>query len=236
MKQIFQFNWPKFVVCGILVGVGLVTPFPDPWRCWIQGVALAGLGWVVVGLLVSWLVYDVSPLYDWQWIFTMLPAKPKRYAVLSTGLDEISGRLADLLPDSESTLFDLYDSTDQDGSIRRARRLVPPLEAMICAVPDHLPVADGYFDAIFVVFAAHELRDPGDRRALYGEIARTLRPGGRLVLVEHCRDVANILAYGPGAWHFYPKAEWLRLGAGVRLTLVAEAAMTPLVRALAYIR
>jgi SAM-dependent methyltransferase len=236
VRQILLFNWPKFVLCVVLAGIALVLPFPQPWRLFVHGAALVGLGWVALGVLLGWLVYDVSRLYDWSWIFVVLPYSPRRYAVLSTGLDEISGRLAELLPGSEATLFDLYDSTNKDGSIRRARKLVTPPDGMRRAVPAHLPVADGCFDAVFVVFAAHELRDPGDRRALFGEIARTLRPGGRLVLVEHCRDAANILAYGPGAWHFYPRSEWLRLAAGARLTLVAEGAMTPLVRVMGYLR
>ncbi|GAA1671976.1 hypothetical protein GCM10009765_21710 [Fodinicola feengrottensis] len=236
VRQILRFNWPKFLLSGVLVGLALMLPFPQPWRLFVQGAALIGAAWVTVGILLCWLVYDVSRLYDWSWVFVVLPNKPSRYAVLNTGLDEISGRLAELLPGSEATLFDLYDSTGRDGSIRRARNLVTPPDAMMRATPDQLPAQDGCFDAVFVAFAAHELRNPSDRRALYGEISRTLRPGGRLVLVEHCRDAANILAYGPGAWHFYPRAEWLRLAAGARLTLVAEGAKTPLVRVMGYVR
>jgi SAM-dependent methyltransferase len=89
---------------------------------------------------------------------------------------------------------------------------------------------------VFLVFAAHELRARADRAALFAEIARALRPGGRLLLVEHCRDVPNIAVYGPGAWHFYPRADWLRLGRAAGLAPVAEATMTPLVRALVYQR
>jgi SAM-dependent methyltransferase len=86
------------------------------------------------------------------------------------------------------------------------------------------------------VFAAHELRTPGHRAELFGEVARALRPAGRLLLVEHCRDAANLAAYGPGAWHFYPRQEWLRLAAGAGLTPAGESTMTPLVRVLVFAR
>ena len=234
--RVVLFNWPKYALCALVVPTGLLVPLPGPWRFLLQGMVVAGLCWVIMGLLVTWIAYDVSPLYDWRWVLALLPAKPRRYAVVSTGLDEISGRLADLLPDAEATLLDLYGSTGRDGSIRRARRFVPPPDGTLRAVPADLLVPDATMDAIFVVFAAHELRDPGQRRALYGEIARTLRPGGRLVLVEHCRDAANIVAYGPGAWHFSPRSEWLRLARGAHLTMAGERLMTPLIHALACVR
>jgi hypothetical protein len=35
-----------------------------------------------------------------------------------------------------------------------------------------------------------------------------LAPGGRVIVTEHLRDLANIAAYSIGAWHFHPRAEW----------------------------
>ena len=67
-----------------------------------------------------------------------------------------------------------------------------------------LPVASGSQDTVFAVFAAHELRHRAHLKALFDEIARVLRPGGTLVLVEHLRNAAATVVYGPGAWHFRP--------------------------------
>jgi SAM-dependent methyltransferase len=175
--------------------------------------------------------------HRWRWIAELLPVAPREYAVVSTGLDEVSTTLRTLFPAARRVPLDLYDPRlTRGGSIRRARALVPPPADAQPARPDRLPVPDGTLDAVFLVFAAHELRAAGLRQALFAEIARGLRPGGRLVLVEHCRDAANITAYGPGAWHFYPRAEWLRLGRGAGLTPVAQRTMTPLVHAVAYQR
>lgn len=235
--RVVLFNWPRYATGLATVAVCVALPVPEPMRYLVWGGAGLALAWVVVSLVVTWWVYDHRPLYDWVWLTRLLPAPPRRYAVVSAGLDEVSATLQDLYPTSEAVLLDLYDpQVTREGSIRRARALVPPPSGVRPARYDALPVPTGVLDAVFVVFAAHELRTVDRRRALFAEVARTLRPGGSLVLAEHCRDVANVAAYGPGAWHFYPREEWRRLGREAGLRPVGETTMTPLVRGLAYQR
>jgi SAM-dependent methyltransferase len=235
--RVVVFNWPRYVAGLLVVAVAVTVPAPAPARYPVRfGGVLAG-AWIVTSLVATWWAYDHSPLYRWRWLADLLPAPPARYAVVSTGLDEVSPALRQLFPTAQAELLDLYDpQLTREGSIRRARALVPPPAGTRAARPDRLPVPAGTLDVVFLVFAAHELRTAGQRRALFTEIARTLRPGGRLLLVEHCRDAANITAYGPGAWHFYPRKEWLRLGRDADLVPVAERTVTPLVHALAYRR
>ncbi|GAA5180322.1 hypothetical protein GCM10023322_12360 [Rugosimonospora acidiphila] len=232
-----MFNWPGYAAMAAAIVVAAAVPVPVPARYPLRaGAALAG-AWIALGLLATWCAYDRTPLYRWRWMTELLPAPPTRYAVVSTGLDEVSATLRELFPAGQPVLLDLYDRRlTAGGSIRRARTLVAPPAGAQPARPDRLPVPDGTFDAVFLVFAAHELREAGQRRALFAEIARILRRGGRLTLVEHCRDAANVIAYGPGAWHFYPRAEWLRLARGAGLTPVTQRTMTPLVHALVYRR
>jgi SAM-dependent methyltransferase len=231
MINVIRYNWPKYVVALLAVGAGLAIPVP------LVRVAAVGLAaWVAVGLAASWWVYDRSPLYRWTWVTELLPAPPERYLVLSTGLDEISATLADRYPGAAATVVDLFDPAVSEASIRRARAHVPPEPSTVAGRPDRLPVPDGSQDAVFAAFAAHEVRDRRQRRAVFAEMTRVLRPGGRLVLVEHCRDAANIAVYGPGAWHFFPRGEWLRLAAGAGLARVGETTMTPFVRALVLAR
>jgi SAM-dependent methyltransferase len=230
MTRMVRYNWPKYLTAAVVLLI--LAALPWPWRL----LAVPGVAGVAVSLAATWWVYDHSSLYRWRWALDLIPA-PARYAVVSTGLDEISPALRDLLPDAEPTLLDCYDPVVMtEGSVRRARRLNPPPDGSVRADVDALPVAAAEQDAVFLAFAAHELRRPAQRQALFAEVARVLRPGGRLVLVEHCRDAVTVAAYGPGAWHFYPRREWLRLARGARLTPVGEARMTPLVRALVFQR
>jgi SAM-dependent methyltransferase len=228
MSRVVRYNWPKYLGALLLIAAGLAVP-SAPVRLATAAFAL----WLGAGLAVTWRVYDRSALYRWTWCTALLPDAPARYTVLSTGLDEISARLATCWPDAAPTIVDLYDpAITGEPSVRRARAHVPPPPDAIAGRLWDLPVPSGSQDAVFMAFAIHELRHRAQRLALFAELRRILRTGGRVVLVEHCRDAANIAAYGPGAWHFYPRGEWLRLAGTAGLQLVAETTMTPFVRAL----
>jgi SAM-dependent methyltransferase len=235
--RVVVFNWPRYAAGLATVIVCAALPVPDLLRYPVRFGAGLALVWIATSLIATWWAYDYKPLYDWLWLTRLLPGPPARYAVISAGLDEISPTLGRLYPAAEAVLLDLYDPRlTREGSIRRAHALVPSPAQARPARPDALPAPDGSLDAVFVVFAAHELRARGQRRALFVEIARTLRPGGSLLLVEHCRDAPNVAVYGPGAWHFYRREEWLRLGRHAGLLPAGETTMTPLVRALTYRR
>ena len=44
----------------------------------------------------------------------------------------------------------------------------------------------------------------------FRELKRVLAPGGRVIVTEHLRDLANIAAYSIGAWHFHQRARVAR--------------------------
>lgn len=55
-------------------------------------------------------------------------------------------------------------------------------------------------------------------------------------IVEHFRDLANFLAFGPGYVHFVSRDEWLRLAAHANLAVASETKITPWVTALTLAR
>lgn len=97
-----------------------------------------------------------------------------------------------------------------------------------CAA-DALPFDDGSTDLVVVTLAAHEIRHPQRRESLFKEIARIVAPDGRVVVVEHLRNLSAALAFGPGLFHFYPRGEWVRLARAARLTIAEEFHITPFV-------
>jgi hypothetical protein len=127
-----------------------------------------------------------------------------------------------------------------EPSIVRARRqqarTAPPWLASVTRSTDPAPlsVAGETVDVAFVVLAAHEIRLPEDRRQFFAELTRCLRPGARVVLVEHLRNPANFLVFGPQFVHFYSRRTWLDLARGAGLTAVHQTRITPFVGVFAF--
>jgi len=66
-----------------------------------------------------------------------------------------------------------------------ARSRVPAAVELVHGDARHLPFADGRFDAVITLNALHYLDDPA---IAIEEMTRVLRPGGRLVVTDWCRD------------------------------------------------
>lgn len=231
MLQILRYNLPMYLAAlgGCLAVALAVVLLPLPWPLAVL-VSLGAAGAFLLSaasLLASHYIYDRSPLSSWSWIAGLFSTPPRRWASLHAGLDETFGALDRLFPDGGTTL-DVYDPKEMtEPSIERARRfgLAPAAPADFRA----LPFADGSLDAVFLIFAAHELRRPESRLRYFREIARSLAPGGRVVLVEHLRDLANLLVFGPGFVHFLARREWLRLARESGLAVQSERRITPFV-------
>ncbi|MDF3291350.1 class I SAM-dependent methyltransferase [Streptomyces silvisoli] len=219
-RHVVAYNWPLYVAGSAAAAAGAVIGRRH--RAAWAGSALAAW-WLSASVLASHRVYDRSPLHSWRWLDRVLPEGPGRHLVVSAGLDEASAALRARHPGAAQTVADLYDALPvTESSLRRARRRVPPRPGSIPARPHRLPGADASYDTVIAPFAVHELRRAADREALLAECARILRPGGAVVLVEHCRDAANTAVFGPGARHFMPRREWLRLAARSGLTVAHE--------------
>lgn len=233
------YNWPLYAggLSAVAGGLALAPHLPRVPAALARTGALAAAALLTGSTAACWWVYDRSELYSLDWLTGLLPDGPGDHLVISTGLDETSHPLALRYPRAAQSVVDLYDpALTTEGSIRRARRRVPPRPGTLPGRPSRLPVASGSQDTVFAVFAAHELRLAPDREALFAEITRTLRPGGTLILVEHLRDRVNTAAFGPGAWHFMPRREWLRLADGAGLRSVTETRIANLVTAFAFSR
>ena len=233
--QVLRFNWPWYglaACCAVSAAVAGFAFDPPPWLAAGLGVVVvSALFWSFSSLLAAHYVFDRSPLYEGSWIVRKLPALPRNWVNLHAGFDETTALLEHLFPDRCRGVIDLYNpQLMTEASIARAQGLGSADRSVLHAEPSNLPLEDWACDALFLFFAAHEIRQKVNREAFFQELHRILRPGGYLVLVEFVRDGWNTLAFGPGAWHAYPPWEWRRLARVSGFELREEFSITPFVR------
>jgi SAM-dependent methyltransferase len=173
----------------------------------------------------------------WQWLRDRLRSAPPRWLNIHAGLDESTETLARMYPGSAHAVLDIYDGREMtEASIARARRIHTDRHPALPAGLGALPFPEATQDAVFLLFAAHEVRRHERRVTLLREAGRVLATEGRIVLVEHLRDWKNFVAFGPGFLHFYSRREWLHAAAEAKLAVEQESCVTPFVRCLVLVR
>lgn len=237
--QIVRFNWPHYaaallvVVGAVLLCMTLVLPWAGLMRWTVAAGACCVGFWTAASLIVAHWIYDRSLVVDWRWLTNHVSADAGRggnIVNVHSGFDETTPRLRALFPESSITAVDLFDpAVMTEASIHRARRCSVHDIRTVSARPNALPFPDGSVEAVCLLFAAHEIRQPKLRLRLFQEVRRILKPKGRAILVEHLRDGWNFLAFGPGCWHFLPRREWLRLARCAEFDIVEEGRITPFV-------
>lgn len=233
-KQIVRFNWPFYVAAALVVIAAPLTVPRLPAAWWLRVPAWTATGlvamWLVASLVASWIVYDRSRLMAWDWVLQALGFGPRSWINIHAGHDDSSEALGRIFRDARGRVFDIFSPAEMtEPSIARARRqsTAPPAEH---ADYRRLPLATGTIDVATLLLSAHELRSDEARGALFSELRRVLGPGGRVVVAEHLRDWANVLAYGPGALHFLSRRTWLRCFTRHRFDVHREFSITPFVR------
>ena len=232
--QIVLFNWP-FYLCSVLgMAIGCtalkVLSLPSFWHTILALCLGGGTLWTAGSLIASYYIYDYSGMYRWDWLSDLLPESLHRWIHIHAGFDQSSDDLKRLFPGSQGTVLDFYDSTTMtEPSIRRARQA--RRSESIRSGCTHLPFRESAFEIAFLLFSAHEIRSPEAREQFFCELHRVLKPQGRLLLVEHHRDLPNFLAFGPGFFHFLPRREWMRLARHAGFDVAVSIRKTPFVRA-----
>jgi hypothetical protein len=231
--RIFVYNWPTYVGTWALALAMLLLAVAEP-RFKLPAVFLGVIPfvWSVASLFVAFHIYDRSLLLDGRWISPLLPPSLQNWATIHAGLDA-EVELDAVMPGSCLARLDVFDRTLMPASsIDRARTYAARANPAVSCSPTDLTVRDQACDAVVVAFTAHEIRNRQARERFFDELRRCLRPGGRIVLVEHVRDIMNFLAFGPGCLHFLPRREWVRLAENANLVVVNETRITPWVVAL----
>ena len=232
---ILQYNWHFYVAsfCTLVVLFATLRMqiVPPPWGMFVVGGMTLTAFWSLSSILISYYVYDYRAVTRWEWLPRALLFPPQKWLNVHAGLDESSLILRRFFPDTQSTVVDIFDDREMtEPSIARARLLHPSQTQAVQGKLDALPLPDRSCDSLFLLLAAHEIRQPERREKFFKECARVLSDSGQLLLVEHLRDWKNFVAFGPGFLHFHSKREWLRLAYKADLKVEREDQLTPFVR------
>lgn len=237
-RRIAGYNWPLYAAAGCGVFLGLVVSScrgtPRALR-WIAALGIAVAAWFACASFWAfhWM-FDRSELLRGQWVGAEATLSPQRWVLINAGLAETTVPLQDIFPKAAGKVLDIFDPASMtEPAITRAREQKDGVPA-VRAHPGALPVEDGWADLVLVMLAAHEIRDGGARERFFHELSRIASPDGKVILVEHLRDLAAALTFGPGMFHFLPRREWLRLGSLAGLEMERERRITPFVRVFTY--
>ena len=135
-----------------------------------------------------------------------------RIADLACGTGRFLAAVKDNWPRTAAVGIDLSRAYLEEAGRRLAgrRRM-----ALVQAPAERLPLADGSLDAVTSIYLFHEL-PPRVRPRVAAEIARVLRPGGRLVLVDSLQrgdhpPYDGLLERFPAMFHEPYFTTWLAL-------------------------
>jgi len=211
LTNIIRFNWHFYVVAfGVIVlalAGGTVLNGVATSICIV--VALCVITPTVISLIVSYIVYDRSNLYKFLWLDDLNEHAIQKIVNIHSGFDETSGILRVKYPDADLQVFDFYNpERHTEISIERARKAYPQFEGTSKITTNALPLEPHSVDVIFNIFALHEIRDHEERNIFLKQQKESLKSDGKIILVEHLRDIANFLAYNIGFFHFLPQVVW----------------------------
>jgi SAM-dependent methyltransferase len=208
--NILRFNWHFYVLAILFLAVLYLTKQFAGQNLQICLVVISILltTSLLLSLLVSFYVYDLSGFYNLNWLQVELKTDAQLVNVHS-GFDETSALLAGKYPTAALRVFDFYDPCKHtEVSIKRARKKSLAYPGTKTVNTNNLPLSPASVDCIFCILAAHEIRERSERVMFFKQLGKSLKEGGRIVVVEHMRDLPNFIAYTIGAFHFHSSKEW----------------------------
>lgn len=231
--NIIRFNWHFYVIAVVLLcGLFIVRSFlPVQFHIIIYSVIfLAGTG-TLISLAVSYYIYDYSGIYALNFLNGLRINSTSRLVNIHAGFDETSEILKTKFPESLLTVFDFYDPAKHtEVSIKRARKAYPPYPGTVSIETTNLPLEKNSVDFIFLIFAAHEIRENNERAGFFKQLQSALKPSGRIIVTEHRRDFYNFLAFNFGFFHFLPESVWINTFKNAGLEIESASKFTPFVK------
>ncbi|MBO9700532.1 MAG: methyltransferase [Sporocytophaga sp.] len=230
VTNIILFNWHTFVIALVFVLLLTIGKYCFLDNIIITATIFATLLSIVISLVTSLYVYDLTDLYKLSFLDKLITLKPASLVNINAGFDEISEVVKKKYPNSKFSVFDFYDPLlHTEISIERARKLYKPYQDTQVINTKAVPLEEGSVDVILLMFAAHEIRNEGERTFFFEQLRKAITIQGMIIVVEHQRDLINFVAYNIGFFHFYSKNNWLKVFTEAGLEVSKEIKITPFI-------
>jgi len=185
---------------------------------------------LIMPLLVSAYVYDFSGYYNFKWLkkCKIDESEVKQILNINAGFDETSFIIKNNFPNAELKVFDFYDAERHtEPAIIRARKvsLVYPNTQQMKS--NSMEMSDHSVDLIFLLSAVHEIRSNDEKIQFLKECHRVCKPNGKVIMVEHLRDLPNFFAFSVGFTHFFSKKIWKNAFKNSGFTTFEDVKFTP---------
>lgn len=230
ITNIVRFNWHFYFLAMLFIAIlWIVAFFNNNISNWLFSIAIIIITIILTSLIVSWYVYDYSNLYQLNWLDKYMN-ESHDIVNINAGFDEFSALIEERFFKSSLTVFDFYDSLEQkEISIIRAQKAYPAFASTIKIPLKLLPLNEEACDVILLLFAAHEIRSDNTRADFFKELGNCLKPNGKIIVVEHLRNVVNFSAYTLGCFHFFALNKWMKTFRKAQLKLTTKDKITPFV-------
>jgi hypothetical protein len=232
ITNIIRFNWHYYVIAFGLITIVLFTSkfLPGVLRISAIIILLMAVAGIIISLAISWYVYDHSELYSLNWLNSLNISSDKQLVNINAGFDETSSVLAHKFPGSGLLVFDFYDPAKHtEISVERARNACPAFPGTKTISTVDIPLQSTSVDYIFLLFAAHEIRNHKERIEFFTQLGNALRRNGKIIVTEHQRDIYNFLAYNIGFFHFFSNKTWNQTFAKAGLHKETTFKLTPFI-------
>lgn len=185
---------------------------------------------LLMPLIVSAYVYDFSDYYSLKWLDQFVEDTSKSYKVINinAGFDETSFLIKNKLQNSDLQVYDFYDQKlHTEPAIVRARKVSQVYPNTEEIRSNSIPQGDDSADIVFLLSSAHEIRNFKEKVDFLKECHRTCRPDGKVIMVEHLRDLPNFIAFTIGFNHFFSSHVWRKAIDSAGFTSIQEKKFTP---------
>jgi SAM-dependent methyltransferase len=215
------------VVLAIYIICHLLMKWPD-FIFWI--ITSAFLYGLIMPLVISAYVYDFSGYYKFDWLNSIVRNNKRIKSIINinAGFDETSFIIENKFPQSVLKVFDFYNAKQHtEPAIKRARKVSLVFPGTKQIATNMIPLKDDTADIIFLLSAVHEIRSHKEKIQFLKECHRLCKPGGKVIMVEHLRDIPNFLAFSIGFTHFFSSTVWKNAFKRAGFSSIRETKFTP---------